>query len=400
VIELNPKEYYEQVDFSPIFEIDRNFFKFRQIRLLLQDNTFKKVKVDHVRTPEQLQKIMLRYLPQKAYYMVSRFLNPSRVGKRVLHHHDGIFLKQDWFVFDIDKDVYKNAKLLLEYLEDHKYEIIYMLHSGNGVHIAIKRDLKCPYQTAWKREVWYLKKNEELVMDVINYGVDIDACVINTRQIVKIPLTLSDGVVCKLLNSLEDIKKLPPRSDKEMTRIPSVKHLPEVGEVGGSSPTVAISNNILGMKDHFCIFVSDGTTQLDEFVQKILAAIKRFQLSDFFIFEGRYGFYAICLDIVHRNRLMKILRIFPKNLNELEKFGFNLLKLHELKWYIGAVRGFIYKDKMYSLAHYQFLKLLESKFNNLYVRNYTSLYGERSLKVFSLIKEDGAQNGDIAVSNG
>ena len=60
--------------------------KFRQYRVRTWDNNWIKIQ-DTIRTPKDLQRWLIRLAPRDVYFMTSRFLNPTKVGPRVLRKY-------------------------------------------------------------------------------------------------------------------------------------------------------------------------------------------------------------------------------------------------------------------------------------------------------------------------
>ncbi len=339
------RAFYEKQDFSPLFKLDPKFFKWRQIRLMLSNGKFLKIR-RNVSSPQALQKILLKFLPVKAYYMVARFSQPRSVGARdgpkgagyVVA--DNCFLFQDEFVFDVDEDPEKNLPALISYLREKGFPIKYICFSGKrGYHVCIKRPIRLRIEDPRSREQLTLAHNKALIEDVLSRGIAVDDTS-NTRQIVKIPLSLdaTTGNECFLVRNpfgFIGLGNLRRGDDRE----PFAECNTEDG--GGASPTprpqfnllLCVSNNVLGTRGQYVPFLKfEGAKK--ERVRAILKKIReRYGIGSFYVFEDEEVFVAVSLEIVSFERLMKILR-FAKQwgyLNALRKYKHNLLELSFFK---------------------------------------------------------------------
>jgi hypothetical protein len=320
------KKYYEQVDFSPVFRVMN--FKFRQVRILLSNGNWVIVR-DKINNIADLKKNILKLFneekkvyPAKIYYMVSRFLNPEkaryREGCRGISKGfvvaDNCFIKQDDIVFDIDENPVKNVKKLIKWLEN-KYKVNYILFSGKrGVHVSIKRELECNVSNPKEREKWYLEQNKELVNEIKAVGIDIDGIVSNTRQIVKVPLTLSDNKICMFLTpkGLESSVKTLIKSDEKGRPDDITRRTGRTEPRPSPNNYLGVFSSVNGCRDSYHVFLEFRSRTKEQVKRTIKEAIERFHLSEFYLFE-KESIFAISLTLVSKRRYEKILK-FTKSM--------------------------------------------------------------------------------------
>lgn len=200
------------------------FYKsqFRQFRLRVsnRENPFKKI--ERIRTPEQLKRVLDAIMPMDVYQTVSLWLNPAFLGaKRVaksrypLPRHrlwertesringilDNLFLSSD-YLMDFDLKDYKdqvemlsNVSLAKLFLQEHgmNFALQKTPHGGRqllvtdfskwvDIHIANPRD----------REEAYRSKMKQLTGMLLKAGVKWDSDVSNnTRAVFRTPNTIS-----------------------------------------------------------------------------------------------------------------------------------------------------------------------------------------------------------------
>jgi hypothetical protein len=355
---MSVAEYYHRVDFSPLWEIDSNFLKFRQVKILMSDGGWMAVR-RRINSPSKLKQVIVnafgKHYPFKVYYTCSQWLNPTSLrGKIVISGYqvaDNLLIGQNQFVFDIDTDVEENGRRLIRLIKKGELgediSLKYVIFSGSGIHVCVNRPLHLPED--WRlRESYVEQKNRELIEKVKARGIKVDDCTINPRQVTKVPLTYDaeHGVPCQLLDErLTGLNKL-------------LKVVKQEKELEGFEPSPTyvwgITNNILGTKGLYCIFLRFRSEPLFLVRHIVEGLIERYHLSDFYLFKRADGGYsAICLKAVDGRRLSKILAFNRDYQNAFLKFHRNVLTNDDLDQYLETVNG--YPTGMISKGHSNFL---------------------------------------------
>lgn len=369
---MNVEEYYKSVDFQIVWDKLGDWLKFRQIRLLTE-NGFVKVKKT-VRTAKDLKEIMMKYKPIKAFYTVAKFLNASRIGPRKVKNGyqlaSNLFLTQDKFVFDLDVNVKENLEKLLQFCEEYNYKIEYMIKSGHGVHLSIFRPLECNIADPRQREKWFIEQNKKLIKQVQDYGVEIDSCIQNSRQIVKIPMSLSDGISCSFIH---DARELPISARKnELNSLNKECMVEEPRNSHSSINPINISSSVLGTKLHVPI-LSFYLNQLDETKEKIKRLIKKHNLTDCYILGDTNHLYMICLKPLQEKKLVKLLNY--SNFKFFKRYHYLFLGIDGLK-YLTTIPGD--NNQVISQAHYLYLLAL-----GIPMKKYKKFTRKNKLKVMN-----------------
>lgn len=356
------ENYYETADFSPIFKINPNFFRFRQIRLLKDGRMFK---INYnIRNADQLKKVLMKYNPDKAYYMVSQFSNSTRVGAKQIVKQgypiaDNLFLQQKRIVFDIDTNPVENTQKLLEWLKKEGYEIEYIIKSGQkGFHVSIIRPLKISSPDPTEREALTLEENKKLVSRIIEAGIEIDPIVSNTRQIIKCPLSLSSDVVCEFVRegslaiaySKMTSVKTTLKGEKE------TKH--NFSPNTDLSELLKVSNSVIGTKGNNILFLKYKLHELKDIetlTEHLKQLVAKYKLPDLYLFtsfsEEENHLVAICPKLFQKARLYKILKNEDKL--SLTKYKHNIINIANLK-HFSTIEGHN-ENQPISKGHLNFL---------------------------------------------
>lgn len=331
--------YYREVDFRPLFNIDRKFFKHRQVRVMGFNGAMIKVRRT-ITDAGELKRVLVQMAPARAYYTVARFLNPVSVGPREINGPgyrlaDSCFLTQDEFVFDIDEDPERNLKLLLDFLKRRGLPIKYVIDSGRrGYQVAIKRRMALPIGDPRERERYFLEANKQLLEEVWAEGIGVDDTS-NTRQIVKIPLSFDavGGRACRLLWGQRPHGMNPERAENNRgvlgtgpTRPPR-QAPPKTPWVG-----VVVSNNVLGTRGLYVPFLKFNRP-IEYVIGLARDLVRTYDLSGILLLEREGRTYGIGVDALPRRRLEKVLRRGNQAsmLNALRKYKRNVVPVSVLR---------------------------------------------------------------------
>lgn len=374
--EKTEEEYYREADFG-FSQLPSNFFKHRHIRLMLKSGTWVKIK-RRINSPESLRRIMLKYKPKKSYFMVSRFLDPTAVGER--NNGAALFLDQNIITFDIDKAPVKNARAIIKWLKTHGYELVYILFSGRrGLHVCVKRELKCSIANPTKRESWYLQQNQKLIAKMKASGLQFDLCILNTRQVVRVPMSISadTGYVCRFVSeseldssTFEQIKEATPKVHCPGRPLKQANdcNRPSILQIEGSYTGLGslnknpqycwITNNIMGSKGTLVPFLHLPTHDFNKAIEQF-KEISR-DLGDLYIYAGLRGTFAVGTRPIQRGALLKILEKYRQTgmMLKLKKYKHNMFWLTDLNFYLTKIPG--KPTNHYSRSHANLLKHLRT----------------------------------------
>ena len=328
------REYYKHADFSPIWRIDPFFFRFTQIRLKCRDR-WVKTSIPTGLGPESLRKKLYKYAPDRAYYMVGRFLNSSKVGPRELRRAGykiayNLFLKQDRFVFDLD-DGGKTLDKLIRFLVIEGLEIKYILRTFRGFHVCIRWEpMLAPFESPIEKEYATKELNKVLIEKVREVGVDCDDTS-DPRQLVRIPLSYCeemDGPL-PLIYPIEGLESLlgNDRVAFEPKVLRATSPLPNpsgVVERKGRFIHV-ITNNVMGRRNARVPFMFfRKKEEAKEFIEEESLPLYAF---------GFNGVWMLSPVIFHKKDLLRFYknRGFRREFDELKRYKHNVMPLKALR---------------------------------------------------------------------
>ena len=165
-----------------------------------------------------------------------------------------------------------------------------------------------------KRLAQYEKYLKELVEEVIAQGIEIDKIPTkNPLNIFKIPLTLSNGKVCKIIpnNSLESPQLWKRAMKGVFPNFPTKRKGAETRTRTSVRPTIyfqanAISSSVCGVKNRSALILDypESLAYTKRMVKKIIATYKT---ASFGIFETKNGYRVFCPEAFCWDRAKKIL---------------------------------------------------------------------------------------------
>ncbi len=393
------KKYYEDLDYSKIFDVlGKDFFKFRQIKILLSNGSFT-IPKRRVRKPDDLKKIILSNFtrdvyPKKIYYCIGKYLNPTDVRYKKYDRicpgyniANNLFLGNDILVVDIDATSMKelNDKITVIYpkMREKYLKPFYACFSGRrGVHIASTVPFNINVKNPISREEKYTRKAKNLVKDVVDQE---HVCVSsNQRQIFRIPLCVDakTGHVCefipienilnfKILNIYSSERIHPFEYDsRDFYPLTISKDKARTGLIASPNTFEAniITNRIKNTKDR-CITFLDYQHRNKVYVTRRIKKIQNdYGEGDMFLFKTLSGIHAIGLKSHTQRRVEKIMKASgcDKRLTGCQRnFGRTFLRINNkmsmkgevspAPVYIGCVMS-KNTDCPVSLGHYNFLK--------------------------------------------
>jgi DNA primase catalytic subunit len=330
------REYYSHnpPDLKFITDINKRHFRF-----LLPNGRFFKIK-DTIHSPQDLQKWLVKLQPLDVYYSTSTYLNPTSVASRPRKSTDywgpgNVILSHD-LAFDIDRRplslinlerARKDAIRLLDFLSNRNYILKYVAFSGSkGVHLLFD-DIEKKIEPDFRlREKSIIQRRKTLVDEIIKKGIKIDVPVtVDTRRIIRLPGTLNSktGYCCQPLSidelrspvvdwidripCLEDHTAIPRFKIKPLAKRKRTNRHAMMDKEDDYCYTTFITSSVLGTKGRHAVLISLPKGSQERIMHSLRQVQRRYDLTDFYLFELPRMYQAICLKTIQRNRYQKIL---------------------------------------------------------------------------------------------
>lgn len=173
---------------------------------------------DTIRTPEQMQKWLVKLAPRDVYFMTSRFLNPQNIGPKKLSKPGykwayNIFLGSELY-FDFDEKNLDNVMAVRDYLfNKYGFQQVEVYETSRGYHLHVMdfedkiESLK--YLTKyWKfREEKYQYEKKKIADDLQKQGYKFDRPItIDTRRIIRMVGSVGHDMFVKTRIKTEELK--------------------------------------------------------------------------------------------------------------------------------------------------------------------------------------------------
>jgi DNA primase catalytic subunit len=330
------REFYDQnpPDLRFITDINRRHF-----RLLLPNGLFFKIK-DIIRSPQNLQRWLMKLHPLDVYYSTSTYLDPTSVASRPRKCTDywgpgNVILGHD-IAFDLDRRplsifnlerARKDAVRLLDLLSDQNYPLKYVAFSGSkGFHLVFDDIDRTLEPDIHLRERAIILRRKTLVDEIVKKGIMIDTTVTaDTRRIIRLPGTINSktGYCCQYLTvdqlrspvvdwidgivSLADHTVIPRFKLKPFPKLIGKKRHAIVDADIQMAYTTFITSSVLGTKGRHAVLISLPKVSQEMVMHTLRQVQKEYDLTDLYLFELPRAYQAICLKTVQRNRYQKIL---------------------------------------------------------------------------------------------
>jgi hypothetical protein len=267
-----------------------------------------------VRTLDYLRELDRRIKPTVIFYTQGRFMFPERLSSKD-KKGAGYFLYQDYIIVDVDE--WAPDDILKLFNIDHKY----IAFTGSGFHLCVPRphfpdeDVLDPL----KREEMVAKNNAYFIERMANeHGINVDVLP-EPRQLFKIPASFEYGnKMVKVFDYQPTRAELEELSRSRTGWRAKKKEKKEKTTVRA----LAFSNNVKGTRGYVLI----------AYVSKSLAErmVERYNLKASFYVENGIKDYLLDIQVVPKERIIKILR--RENSQSLRTF----LKYKHL---LGIVKG-------------------------------------------------------------
>jgi DNA primase catalytic subunit len=336
-------------DLKFINDINRRHFRF-----LLPNGTFFKIK-DAIRSPQNLQKWLIKLRPLDVYYSTSTYLDPTSVASRPKTSTEywgpgNVILSND-ITFDLDRQplslfnlerARKDAVQLFDFLSDQNYPLKYIAFSGSkGFHLLFDDVDKKIDPDFRLREKSIIERRKTLVTEIEKIGIKIDTAVtVDTRRIIRLPGTLNSktGYCCQCISidelrspivdwidsiaSLADHKMIPRFKLKPLLKRKKKNQHVIINKEIEYGYTTFITSSVLGTKGRHAVLISLPKGSQERVINTLRRVQKEYDLTDFYLFELPKTFQAICLKTVQRNRYQKILdSVHSPSASQLRKYN-------------------------------------------------------------------------------
>ena len=423
-------------DISIITDINKRHF-----RMVLPIGKFLKIP-DIIRTPQDLQKWLIRLKPLDVYYSTSCWLDPTSIRPRPKKRDanfitSGILLSNDIF-FDIDITPLSRRNLdraredtieLLDHLVSLGYKCKYIAFSGSkGFHLAFSDQYHKVIPDPFDREMEIIQRRKGLLKEIENAKFLVDTAVTcDTRRIVRVPGTINSktGIACTII-SRQDLKGSINDLLRHCPALPSAKRVPYFNllniKLTGFFPhilkilhlnkdmnieefkderlksgyyyTTYLQSNILGIKSRHAVLLSFKNKSQKKVERIINDLIEKFKLTDVYLFKLPSRIQVISLKSVQRNRLQKILDFtHAENASLLRKYNVTSIRvgpfinerMDELEPPIRFLKTVTSKTEInnttfISAGHLNFLKK-----NTIDCYNYPNQHGSVEFKVIDAV---------------
>lgn len=334
------EKYYQKVDFTPLWKIDKNFFKQKHIRILTVNINNKKKWItvqDQIKSPKNLKKAIVsttikkNLLPQKIYYCNASFLQCHRVRNRSKIISKSLFINKTTWTFDIDQDILPNpspkgvcqeADKLIKYGHTQKWKLLYICESGSrGIHTAFQFDIFTYYKTKKPKNPLDREKkcgelSKKLGNELKTAKIFVDQTVLkNPYNVYKVPLTLvfPSKRTCRLINP-KDIKNhkleldpIPNPTTKKKKKKP--RHYPTTTTT--KKEEHFISSKIVGHTHQILILRFYNRTFNEKWFSE--QPMKKFKLPNCYVFQKKRNTYVLCTKAFNIKQLAKIFKLCKPN---------------------------------------------------------------------------------------
>jgi len=368
--------------------------QFRQYKFLLSNGIVFRLR-DIIRTPEQLQRHLVKHRPLKVWYSVSRFLNPQFVGpkgrNRDYVYAYNLFLGSD-LVFDIDpppegtlEDARQNALKLTDFLEERGISNTKTIYSaGKGLHLyGLDWNPNIVAENPLEREKLYGEAKNKLMTEAQEQGIVFDKKTsVDTRRVMKVigSINADTGYVVSEIDP-EDKDFL-----SKVRRIPLLFREPEkkgddkifLAPIRGEAETELsrlpqlsyhISNRVSGTRDRYILFfVIPRNFDPAKFCEK-------YRLPDIIMLNIDGRKVGACLKALPYKRICDILKnTDPDTYQKFLRYGKSLLQLPFAFDRIAYSSIRLNLNGEASRGHHQLLKNL-----GIPVFNHSNLCGDENL---------------------
>lgn len=358
--------------------------RFRQFRIETREGIF--LTLPSIRTPQDLQKHVIKYAPKNVYCSTSCWLNPSRVRfKRRTQGFRNILLS-NLILVDIDNNNIENVKKTLSYFEQRKdAQLLKLCHSGGGVHLYYIPTENLSKITPKKRISYIQKKRRIIEKEMIEAGIDLDRGIMT--DIMR---------VCRIQNSLNGNKdyapcrEVTPESLNEaMTGLNPSRNARSVPRTGVSGPSFKhfkfITNNIKGTK----LSVLYIEIRKEKNYKRIALDIqKTYNLGTIYVFDtgDRYG--LLSLKALSKRRIEKVMRFArASNIGAFFKYGISRIITGKKDETIKLIDIFPGDCKgQFSRPHYNYIKTKVSYIDEIQDRQ--TLIGSEKNNIFVAVKRE------------
>jgi len=266
---------------------------------------------EQIRNEKQLLKQLIRFQPLNVFSSVSTWLNPLNIEDPKTDS-DRILL-DSWLYIDIDshkKSILKKVRNRIKQLkiaEEWDYG-----NSGNGLFDYYKLNI-APIPIPEARYIYH----QGIKKQIINKLKDVDVPVsIDMERISRVIGTYNEGEsLCHSLKRRLKNFKGKKKEKKEVKRqVPKLYY------------AYKFVTNVVEGTNNLCVPILKFKGKLPD-LRKIQ---KKFNLSTFYLLETHNSKIAICLKVIDKNRLKKIMKFAKCESNAFEKYGFVWIRTSKL----------------------------------------------------------------------
>jgi len=280
---------------------------------------------DSIKSPEHLQRLLIKYAPQHVYYSLTTWLDPTTVRGR---KSPAVPLWSD-LVFDIDADRLQPAKeiamRLISYLQSMGYKKFRVLFTGNkGFHIYVDDFKYDKYPEDYRERLRYFERKKRSIIDeLLSAGIDIDPTLWDAYRVVRLPNTLNATTMLRAeWVPLEKLASFRPTIIRKYPDRPSKIY----------SHTILVSSHVIGTPDRHVLFLDYDGIDYRDVRQEVVDIIDRYNLSTAYVFRTTKGYNVWFLDALPLRRILRIKSNTsedPMHYEHIKLYGYDLVRI----WY-------------------------------------------------------------------
>ena len=352
--------------------------QWRLYKIQLYDGRWISLK-NQIKYPEQLRKILIKKKPLNVFSSTSAWLNPLNVERPSYKYADRIFLDNLLFI-DIDEHNSIVLNAVIKFFDKNpRYKRWKIKDSGNGYGVYYEDTQKIDEPNPKKRLRQFKVNRMLLMLEMAKKGIsNFDwRMIIDPFRVSRVIGTLNEGEkICKeIVLPVKDI--LEEKSQNIVKEITE----PSINSTYYCFPF--IDSQIYGIKGKHCVhIVKRKEIGYKSFVRILKRLQQIYKLSDFYIFETKKYFSALCLKGVDNIRFVKILRVArASNLNPFIKYGHSWIKtgrsigevediIEESPVFVDMIENEMNRTHFHSLPHLDYLNSV-----GVYPKQYDNVFG-------------------------
>lgn len=394
------REYYKKADL-----VLKPNSQWRVHKLQLLNGRWINVR-DQITNSEKLRKILIKETPLNVFSSTSAWLNPLNVERPSYRYADRILLSNLLFI-DIDEHNPIVLDAVIRFFDKNpRYKRWKAKDSGNGYGVYYQDTKRLDEPNPKKRLKALKVERMSLMLEMARKGIsNFDwRMIIDPFRVSRVIGTLNEGEkLCKEITIPLETEESPerPKADEGgdiISNTPTTKYWKSAPAGLSASSTYYfpfIDSQIYGIKGKHSVHIVKRKEMGYNIFKKIIKKLQQiYRLSDFYVFETKKYYSAICLKGVDNSRFIKILRAAKaSNLNPFQKYHHSWIRtgrsignkedlIDKPPVFIDIIEKEEYRESFHSAPHLNYLYSL-----GVQPRQYPHLFGdERNPKMIAEVK--------------